>query len=83
MTVKNHQNSKIWGHFCKMCTYDSLTPSSATPGEKYKFILPINLRYLLAAQLDHFEDEDRFFLEMDWAGGSTFLGKWYEDMPWS
>ena len=32
MTPKNSQESKIGGHFCKMCTYDPLAPSSATPG---------------------------------------------------
>ena len=30
-TPKSHQKSKIGGHFCKMCTYDPMSPSSATP----------------------------------------------------
>ena len=35
MTPKSSQKSKIGSHFCKMCTYDPLTPSSATPDLRY------------------------------------------------
>ena len=28
---KSHLKSEIGGHFCKMCAYDPMTPSSATP----------------------------------------------------
>ena len=29
--IKSRQKSKIGGHFCKICTYDPMSPSSATP----------------------------------------------------
>ena len=28
---ESHKKSKIGGHFWKMCTYDSMSPSSTTP----------------------------------------------------
>ena len=31
MAPKSHQKSKIGGHFCKMCAYDPMSPSSTTP----------------------------------------------------
>ena len=34
---RSHQKSKIGGHFCKMCTYDPMFPSSATPGHHWHF----------------------------------------------
>ena len=36
MTPKSRQKSKIGGHFCKMCTNDPMSPSSATPGHRQK-----------------------------------------------
>ena len=37
ITPKSCQIPEIGGHFCKMCTYDLLSPSSVTPGFTYRW----------------------------------------------
>ena len=51
MTPKSCQKCKIEDHFCKMCSYDTLSPSSATPGYRWQNNAQVCLILMLVINL--------------------------------